>query len=53
MFAPGDETISYQLDAHLDCLRHAAHPAMVERVDPEFFERFKRSRGSSSDPSDD
>jgi hypothetical protein len=26
---------------------------MVERVDPEFFERFKRSRGSSSDPLDD
>jgi hypothetical protein len=53
MFAPDDETISYQLDAHLDCMRRAAHPAMAERVDPAFFERFKRSRGSSSDPSDD
>jgi hypothetical protein len=53
MFAPEDETISYQLEAHLDCLRRAAHPAMAERVDPAFFERFKRSRGSSSGPSDD
>jgi hypothetical protein len=53
MFAPEDETISYQLDAHLDCMRRAAHPAMAERVDPAFFERIKRGFGSSSDPSDD
>jgi hypothetical protein len=53
MFAPEDESISYQLDAHLDCLRRAAHPAFAERVDPAFFERFKRGGGSSSDSPDD
>jgi hypothetical protein len=53
MFAAEDETISYQLDAHLDCLRRAAHPTLSERVDPAFFERYKRNLGSSGGRSGD
>jgi hypothetical protein len=45
MFASDDEIVTYQLDAHLECLRKVAHPAMAERVDPAFFERYKESRG--------
>jgi hypothetical protein len=44
MFGAADEVVQYQLDAHLNCLRRAAHPAIAERVDPTFFERFKGRR---------
>ncbi len=44
MFDADDEIIQYQLDAHLRCVKGAAHPAMAERVDPTFFKRMDRRR---------
>jgi hypothetical protein len=38
MFKPPDEIESNQLDAHLRCLQQAAHPAMLERFNPTFFD---------------
>ena len=49
MFESDDKVVSYQLDAHLDCLRRAAHPAMAERVDPAFFKRFNRGHHRPDD----
>jgi hypothetical protein len=49
MFESDDEVVSYQLDAHLDCLQRVAHPAMAERVDPALFKRFKRGRNQLDD----
>lgn len=53
MYGSEDEIVQYQLDAHLECVRSAAHPAMAERVDPAFFDRYKKSRGWSDDRPDD
>jgi hypothetical protein len=44
MFDSDEEIKQYQLDAHLNCLRQGAHPEMVERVDPAFFEGWRSDR---------
>ena len=40
IFDPRKANVQYQLDAHIDCLRNAAHPSMAPRVD----EGLSRSR---------
>jgi hypothetical protein len=39
MSEPDEPTKQSQLDAHLNCVRRAAHLEMVERVDQAFFDR--------------